>query len=104
MVLRVTVANLTPEDAAQWGQHRGVNGTAFHSLGFGSWGVEPGTTLEFALEPHDLPHLRTLILQLLTDRGEAAAYVTSSGIKRDEDDWTATAGLWYADGRIEVIG
>src|SRR5688500_15663249 len=98
MILRVTIANITPEDVAEWGQREGISGTAWHGVGFGTWGQETGTTIEFALRKGEFGDLRTIILRLLTERKETAAYVTLVGTSTIP--W---AGLWYEDGRYEVI-
>lgn len=106
MILRATVANIDPQDAAQHFQAAGLDGTAFPSYGFGAWGQESGTTLEFAFpKAESLSIYRSALLGLLQARGESAAYVTL--VFRDSTRQAFSghsAELWYADGRTEVIG
>ncbi|MEE8607924.1 MAG: hypothetical protein V3S55_09975 [Nitrospiraceae bacterium] len=44
----VYVANLLPIDAARIGQTIGLSGTTHDALGFGAWGVEPTTIVNFS--------------------------------------------------------
>lgn len=91
MIIRVTVANIKARDLATWLQDRGLSGTVFESLGAGSWGIEEGATFEVAGEAKE--RVYTAVVVLLQERHEEAAYVTVG----------ATAYLWYADGRVDIL-
>ena len=47
MKAQVYVANALPEALALIGQELGLSGTTHAALGFGAWGVEPTTVVEF---------------------------------------------------------
>ena len=47
MKATVYVANLLPIDVARIAQSLGLSGTVHDALGFGAWGIEPTTVVEF---------------------------------------------------------
>ena len=47
MIIRYGIANVTPEQVAKAGQDSGLSGSVSSGLGFGSWGIEPTTFVEF---------------------------------------------------------
>jgi len=105
MIIRATIANLRPDDAAALGQAAALAGTVYASLGFGPGGVEPRTTFEFAGETQRLP-VRDFILDLLKNRGETCAYVTTTETAETEAHGgvsTVRAFLLYADGHREEL-
>lgn len=116
MLLRVTIANVTPRvlaECIQTGQFIGaaksvfkslgagswgISASVFESLGAGSWGIEPGATAEFAVTCNEARVVYAFVRALLVKRNEQAAYVTRA------DHHGTVARLWWADGRIERIG
>lgn len=91
-IYRVTIANLSPAELAAAGQDANLQGSCFSSLGFGSWGIEPGATAELSGIPRDT--LEKWAVSVLEARGEAAAYVTADG---------DSAWLLWADGRPSTV-
>lgn len=91
-VYRITIANITTAELAAAGQDAGLNGSVFASAGFGSWGLEPGATAELAGLPAET--VESFARDVLTARGESAAYITADG---------NTARLLWADGRPDDV-
>lgn len=89
MIIRVTIANVSPQAAAEHFQSHKLNGTVSESLGFGSWGIEPGITVEFGGGISLFDSIRHAVLALLHSLGEQAAYVVVDGIPY----------LWDTDGQ-----
>lgn len=95
MIVRATIANIGTRDLAELGQAAGLNGTVFESTGFGSWGIEPGATVEFAVNDERAAHeVRAFVVAVLKTRGESAAYMTYDGRR---------AELLYASWRREAL-
>ena len=47
MIIRYGIANVTPEQVAKAGQDSELSGSVTSGIGFGSWGIEPTTFVEF---------------------------------------------------------
>lgn len=92
-VVRVTVANLTCEEAARLGQAAGLDGQVQAVTGFGAWGIEPGVAFEFGGGPDTARTVRAFVTPLLKTLGETAAYAVVDG----------RPCLWYADGRTSHL-
>lgn len=86
-MLTIAIANITPQEAAEHFQRAGLSGTAVASIGFGAWGTEPGTRIEFGTESEWSSALLET-QRLLWARKEECAYVSGP----------AHRGLLYAVG------
>ena len=78
MKATVYVANMLTQDAALVGQSMGLSGTTHHALGFGAWGVEPTTVVEFGDIPAD--RLAAFLHEVFTEcPDEDALYLVVDG-------------------------
>lgn len=94
MVYRLTLANILPLIMAQRLQFAGLSGTVSASIGAGSWGIEEGTTVEFAgIEKVKVTQFASALLQ---EFHEQAAYL----VELPE----AVPVLLYDDDHIETLG
>jgi hypothetical protein len=89
-VLQIGFANITPAEAAQFFQQTGISGTVVPSLGFGSWGIEPGALVMIADE-RDHATAEASAVRLLKERKEEAALHVRDG----------RAGLLWSSGNVE---
>lgn len=72
MIIRYGIANVTPEEVARAGQEYWLSGSVTSGYGFGKWGVEPTTFLEFSTG--DSYATDTFVMNLLKSHGENSAY------------------------------
>ena len=101
MNLQVSVANVTPQEMAEFYQgHEYANGELFAgsitaNVGFGQWGIEPGSTASFGGMTAE--HVETVLdvtRSLLLHRKESAAWVSGD----DRPGHTSDGYLLLADG------
>jgi len=93
MVVRYAVANVAPETVAARGQAAGLAGSVSQGFGFGTWGMEPTTFLEFGGVP--LETADAFVRALLREHSEVCAYRTVNG---------AAPSLVYAEeGHVEEL-
>jgi len=109
MIIRATFANTGYRGLAERIQDAGLSGTTFPSYVAGDWGVEHGSTAEFALPLRVDPGILDVTLRMwakgdvgvmpfvvrtLRRLDEQAAYVTVDG---------ARAFLVWSDGRVDEL-
>ncbi len=100
-MLTIVIANITPAEAAEHYRAAGLSGTAVASLGFGDWGTEPGTRIEFGSDDA-YSRAMTATVALLKARGEECAFVDYSSVSNWDRPYRRTY-LKYADGRTKEI-
>ncbi len=93
MLTRVTVAGIGPLMLAKSIQDAGLSGTVFPSIGAGDWGVELGSTAEFAHPDDILKIIRWWAVGVMAEKKQESVYVTVDGRPR----------LWTARGDVEAI-
>ena len=85
MIIRYGIANVTMEQVAKAGQDAGLSGSVSSGFGFGSWGIEPttfvefGNSVDFARNPNVAKYVSkvatdSFIVGLLQKFGEQSAY------------------------------
>ena len=95
MILRATIANADLHKAVKLAQEAGISGTASQGFGFGVYGTEPVTILEFTtVDLEEIKRVESLMVKLLGTFGEQAAYLTRDGME---------VSILWADGRKDEL-
>jgi len=85
MIIRATIANVSVTEAVSFLQEKGVNGTAYKSVGFGDWGIEKGVSLAFAVDGgKERLRVSEALLELAREHNEEAIYVETTGTNGTE--------------------
>lgn len=93
MIIRISIANVTPEQLAADLTEHGLTGIACHGVQFSDQrGTEPASLA--ILAGVQLDDVQPALLSILYTRGEEAAYLDVNGER---------AYLVYADGRIDQL-